>query len=139
MFHFEFLVFSYRPQFATTAIPSPLTSHELDSLGYGTTCTVKIEIYEQNGIPFDDCLPVSLTRHLWRALGQNKNNILSFKSTRIPGQSLRINYQLKKPVHLPHISRNEKFDFYEILPDICFGLDIKPRVYKALLLELDEQ
>ena len=102
--------------FKTTATKSILSSYELDCLGFRKTYVVKIDIRESNGSPFENCIPDSLIKHFWITLGQSVSNIERIRAVRIPRQGFRITYKLEEPIHLPQLSENPLFDFYEIPP-----------------------
>ena len=102
--------------FKTTATKSILSSYELDCLGFRRTHIVKIDIRESNGSPFENRIPDSLIKHLWSVLGQSVANIERFRTARIPRHGLRITYKLEEAVHLPQLSENPLFDFYQLPP-----------------------
>lgn len=100
---------------------------------------MRIDIIEQNGHSFTSRLSNELVIHLWSVLGQDIENLQTFKTSRIPNNGFCIKYKLKEPVHLPHISGTATFDFYQFLPDDLRDFDIKPIVLQSVLVGPNEE
>lgn len=120
--------------FGTTATPSSLTSNELDSLGFRRSKVICLEIISQNGRLLTDIPSIDLLTHFWTVLNQNPDNLQHIRSSQTAQQTYRIYYRVKELVHLPHISHEPHFDFYEILSQQLTMIDVKPIVFQCLLL-----
>ncbi len=125
--------------FKTTATKSELTSYELDCLGFRKAYIIRIDICEENGKVFQNRLPEQLVQHLWTVLGQNLDNLDRFRTARIPGKSFRITYKVKEPLHLPHVSKTAKFDFYQCPTPDAENPDVKLTVFQSILVGQSEE
>ncbi len=120
--------------FKTTAKKSQLTSYELDCLGFRRAYVIRIDICEQNGQSFEMRLPDELVKHFWCVLGQDIENLERFRCARIPRKAFRVTYKVKDPIHLPHVSADANFDFYQCPIFDPENPDVKLTVFQSVLV-----
>ncbi len=125
--------------FQTTATKSKLSANELDGLGFRKAYLIRIDICQQNGTSFTSRLPNELLHHFWLVLGQDPENLVRFRSCRIPRKSFRVTYKVREPIHLPHISADAKFDFYQVPNQDPNYPDVKLTVFQCVLVSGSEE
>jgi len=110
----------FLPGFYTTAVPTELSSEQLDGVGFRKQYVVRIDVKSLN---FTNCRAFhnEYLERWWATLGQQVDNIEFCESSHFQGTrgDLMLTYRLREPVHLAKISHIPTFDFIAPAPTYC--------------------